>query len=297
MPPAWWPAAASRRARYRAGDGCGDTAAVTNTRTTKGRHPSPGRGHGHPFLDSAVPLAFAHRGGAASGLENTHAAFARAVGLGYRYLETDVHTTADGALVAFHDTTLDRTTDSGGALAELSWAEVSRARVAGSEPVPLFADLLRAFPGVRWNIDVKTDSALVPLLELLARESAWDRVCVGSFAEARVARARALAGPRLLTSLGTGGVLALRMRSYRLPFRLPTGAGCAQVPERHGRLRVVDRAFVRAAHARGLRVHVWTVNDPARAAALLDLGVDGIMTDELEMLREVFAARGAWPRT
>ncbi len=139
---------------------------------------------------------------------------------------------------------------------------------------------------------MKTDAALVPLLELLAAENAWDRVCVGAFAEARVARARALAGPRLLTSLaGTRGVLALRLRSRRLP----SGAGCAQVPERHGPVRVVDRAFVRAAHARGLRVHVWTVNDPARAAALLDLGVDGIMTDELEMLREVLDARGSWP--
>ncbi|MGI5351047.1 glycerophosphodiester phosphodiesterase [Streptomyces sp. CA-250714] len=266
---------------------------MTNVRTPKGRH-FPGSGH--PFLASAKPLAFAHRGGAASGLENTHAAFARAVELGYRYLETDVHTTADGALVAFHDSGLDRTTDRSGPLAALSWAEVSRARVAGREPVPLFADLLRAFPHARWNVDVKTDSALVPLLELLERESAWDRVCVGSFAEARVARARALAGPRLLTSLGTGGVLALRMRSYRLPWRLPAGAGCAQVPERHGIVRVVDSAFVRAAHVRRLRVHVWTVNDPARAAALLELGVDGIMTDQLEMLRDVFAARGAWPQ-
>ncbi|MEU3194119.1 glycerophosphodiester phosphodiesterase family protein [Streptomyces sp. NPDC006992] len=261
---------------------------MTRAREPRGRP-------GHPFLDSAVPLAFAHRGGAAAGLENTHAAFARAAELGYRYMETDVHTTADGALVAFHDTTLDRTTGSGGRLAELGWAEVSRARVAGREPVPLFADLLRSFPGARWNIDVKSDGALVPLLELLAAEDAWDRVCVGAFAEARVARARALAGPRLLTSLGTGGVLALRLRSCRLPWRLPSGAGCAQVPERHGPVRVVDRAFVRAAHARGLRVHVWTVNDPVRAAALLDLGVDGIMTDELEMLREVLDARGAWP--
>jgi glycerophosphoryl diester phosphodiesterase len=264
---------------------------VTDIPTSK----STGSGSVHPFLAATAPLAFAHRGGAASGLENTHAAFARAAELGYRYMETDVHTTADSALVAFHDTTLDRATDGSGPLAGLSWAEVSRARVAGREPVPLFADLLRAFPGVRWNIDVKTESALVPLLDLLERESAWGRVCVGSFAESRVARARALAGPRLLTSLGMGGVLALRLRSRRLPWRLPAGAGCAQVPERHRRVRVVDRAFVRAAHARGLRVHVWTVNDPARAAALLDLGVDGIMTDRLEMLRDVFAERGAWP--
>lgn len=270
-----------------------DTAPVTNVRPTRRR--SAGQ-PAHPFLDHPVPLAFAHRGGAASGLENTRAAFARAAELGYRCMETDVHATADGALVAFHDATLERTTDRSGALAELSWEEVSRARVAGREPVPLFADLLRAFPHVRWNIDVKAEAALVPLLDLLERENAWGRVCVGSFEEARVARARTLAGPKLLTSLGTSGVLALRMRAYRLPWRLPAGAGCAQVPERHGRIRVVDPAFVRAAHARGLQVHVWTVNDRARAEALLDMGVDGIMTDHLEMLRDVFTERGAWPQ-
>ncbi|CAM3030892.1 MULTISPECIES: glycerophosphodiester phosphodiesterase [Streptomyces] len=265
---------------------------MTNGRPTTPRIPAPR----HPFFDHPGPLAFAHRGGTAAGLENTHAAFERAVGLGYRYLETDVHTTADGALVAFHDATLDRTTDASGPIARLSWNEVRRAQVAGREPVPLFADLLRAFPAQRWNVDLKTGSALVPLLELLDREDAWERVCVGSFSQARVDRARALAGPRLLTSLGTSGALALRLRAYRLPWRLPPGAGCAQVPERHGRVRVVDRAFVRAAHARGLQVHVWTVNDRARAEALLDLGVDGIMTDRLEMLRDLLAERGAWPR-
>lgn len=263
---------------------------MTNARGQALPSPAPS----HPFLAHPGPLAFAHRGGDAGGAENTHAAFARAAGLGYRYMETDVHTSADGRLVAFHDTTLDRVTDGSGPLAELSWAEISRARVAGREPVPLFAELLRAFPHVRWNVDIKAEAALTPLLELLEAEDAWDRVCAGSFDERRVARARALAGPRLLTSLGTSGALALRLRSYHVPWRLRRKAGCAQVPERQGPVRVVDRAFVRAAHARGLAVHVWTVNARERAEALLDLGVDGIMTDRLEMLRDVLAERGAW---
>ncbi|MFG7942486.1 glycerophosphodiester phosphodiesterase [Streptomyces cacaoi] len=249
----------------------------------------------HPFLSHRGPLAFAHRGGAANGAENTHAAFARAVDAGYRYMETDVHTTADGRLVAFHDATLDRTTDRSGPIARLSWQEIRRARVAGSEPVPLFEDLLRAFPGVRWNVDVKAESALRPLLEVLDAREAWGRVCVGSFDERRVARARLLGGRRLLTSMGTGGVVGLRLRSLGMPWRLPEGAGCVQVPERQGGVRVVDRAFVRAAHARGLQVHVWTVNERSRMEALLELGVDGIMTDRLEVLRDVLTARGAWP--
>ncbi|MEE1928960.1 glycerophosphodiester phosphodiesterase [Streptomyces sp. TRM 70351] len=248
----------------------------------------------HPYFDHPGPLAFAHRGGAADGLENTRAAFARAVALGYRYLETDVHATADGRLAAFHDPTLDRVTDGRGRIAELPWSQVARARVGGREPVPLFGDLLREFPRARWNVDVKAEAALLPLLRVLDEADAWDRVCVGSFDEGRIARARELAGPRLATSLGTRGVLALRLRSWGLPVRLRGDALGAQVPVRHGGVPVADRAFVRCAHRRGLQVHVWTVNEAREMRRLLDLGVDGIMTDHVELLRAVLEERGAW---
>ncbi|MEU3610606.1 glycerophosphodiester phosphodiesterase [Streptomyces sp. NPDC035033] len=248
----------------------------------------------HPYLDHPLPLPFAHRGGTADGLENTAAAFRRAAAAGYRYFETDVHTTADGVLVAFHDATLDRVTDASGRIRDLPWAAVREARVAGKEPLPLFEDLLQEFPEARWNVDLKTESALAPLVDLISRTDAWDRVLVSSFTEARVARAQRLAGPRLATSYGVTGVAALRMRSLGLPAPLRAGAVAAQVPEAQGGIRVVDRRFVRAAHARGLQVHVWTVNDPERMDSLLDLGVDGIMTDHLETLREVLTARGAW---
>lgn len=134
------------RGRCRADTGWGDTSAVTAV--TSGRH---------PYLDHPSTIPFAHRGGAADGLENTATAFRRAAGLGYRYFETDVHATADGRLVAFHDPTLDRVTDSRGRIAALPWSEVRRARVAGSEPLPLFEELLEEFPGARWNVDIKAE--------------------------------------------------------------------------------------------------------------------------------------------
>ncbi|GAA1039568.1 glycerophosphodiester phosphodiesterase [Streptomyces sp. TR1341] len=248
----------------------------------------------HPYLDHPGPLAFAHRGGAADGVENTAAQFRRAVELGYRYIETDVHATADGRLVAFHDTTLDRVTDGAGRIADLPWAEVRRARVGGREPVPLFEELLETFPEVRWNIDIKAEPALRPLLDLLERTGAWDRVCVGSFSEARVLRAQRLAGPRLATSFGTRGVLSLRLRSWGLPAAVRRSAVAAQVPEAQSGVPVVDARFVRAAHARGLHVHVWTINEPERMHRLLDLGVDGIMTDHIDTLRKVMEERGVW---
>ncbi|QGV81688.1 glycerophosphodiester phosphodiesterase family protein [Streptomyces ficellus] len=249
----------------------------------------------HPYLDHpSSPIPFAHRGGAADGLENTATAFRRAAAAGYRYFETDVHTTADGRLVAFHDATLDRVTDSRGRIQDLPWSAVRHARVAGTEPLPLFEELMEEFPDARWNVDVKAEPALRPLVETIRRANAWDRVCVGSFNEGRVVRAHRLGGDRLATSYGVRGVLALRLRSYGIPAALRTGAVAAQVPEAQNGVRVVDRRFVRAAHERGLQVHVWTVNDPERMAALLDLGVDGIMTDHLETLRTVLTDRGVW---
>ncbi|MGW7253058.1 glycerophosphodiester phosphodiesterase [Streptomyces sp. NPDC054834] len=248
----------------------------------------------HPYLDHPGPIAFAHRGGAADGLENTVAQFHRAVDLGYRYIETDVHATADGKLVAFHDATLDRVTDGAGRIADLPWEDVRHARVAGREPVPLFEELLETFPDVRWNVDCKAEPALRPLLALIERRDAWDRVCVGSFSEARVLRAQRLAGPRLATSFGTRGVLNLRLRSWGLPAAVRRSAVAAQVPESQSGVLVVDHRFVRVAHAHGLQVHVWTINEPERMHRLLDLGVDGIMTDHIDTLRKVMEDRGVW---
>ncbi|MFF4017029.1 glycerophosphodiester phosphodiesterase [Streptomyces sp. NPDC001843] len=248
----------------------------------------------HPYLDHPGPIPFAHRGGAADGLENTVAQFRRAVDLGYRYIETDVHATADGKLVAFHDATLDRVTDGAGRIADLPWEDVRHARVAGSEPVPLFEELLETFPDVRWNVDCKAEPALRPLLALIESTGAWDRVCVGSFSEARVLRAQRLAGPRLATSFGTRGVLNLRLRSWGLPAAVRRSAVAAQVPESQSGVPVVDHRFLRVAHARGLQVHVWTINEPERMHRLLDLGVDGIMTDHIDTLRKVMEDRGIW---
>ncbi|GHH48178.1 glycerophosphoryl diester phosphodiesterase [Streptomyces candidus] len=205
-----------------------------------------------------------------------------------------MHATADGRLIAFHDATLDRVTDSGGRIAELPWSRVREARVAGSVPLPLFEELLEEFPEARRNVDLKAEAALLPLVDLIRRTRSWDRVCVGSFNESRVARAQRLAGPRLATSYGVRGVLALRLRSLGVWAPLRRGAVCVQVPEARNGVRVVDRRFVAAAHARGLKVHVWTVNDADRMAALVDLGVDGIMTDRIATLRSVLTERGVW---
>lgn len=230
-------------------------------------------------------------------------AFQRAVDLGYRYLETDVHATADGVLVAFHDRTLDRVTDRGGHIARLPYAEVARARIGGTEPIPRLEDVLGAWPRARINIDIKDEPAIAPLVETLRRTRSWHRVCITSFSTRRLTRLRALlpgvTDQDVCMSLGPRGVMALRARSYGGPVsklvRLAgTGIACAQVPHGLGPMPFVTRTFVEQAHVLGLKVHVWTVNNPAEMQRLLDLGVDGIFTDDLMALRDALAARGLW---
>ncbi|MFI9559502.1 glycerophosphodiester phosphodiesterase [Nonomuraea endophytica] len=253
-----------------------------------------------PFLDHPGPLAFAHRGGALEGQENTAAAFERAVALGYTYLETDAHATSDGVLLAFHDHTLDRVTDRRGRIADLPYSAVRRARIGGTDEIPLMEDLLGSFPEARFNIDVKESGAIAPLAEVVRRTGAHDRVCLTSFSDERLERARAAMGREVCSSLGPRGVAALRTAAStsgygRLLTRLArSGVPCAQVPVGFRGLPVTTRALVHTAHAVGMQVHVWTINDPLRMERLLDLGVDGIMTDNISGLRDVLDRRGLW---
>ncbi|MFI6600999.1 glycerophosphodiester phosphodiesterase [Nonomuraea sp. NPDC050536] len=252
------------------------------------------------FLDHPGPLAFAHRGGALEGAENTTAAFERAVELGYAYLETDAHATADGVLLAFHDHTLDRVTDRTGRISELPYSEVRRARIGGVHEIPLLADLLGSWPRVRFNIDVKETAAIEPLAEAVKHTNAYDRICLTSFSDQRLLMARTAMGREVCSALGPRGVAALRAAATTSGYgRLLTGLArsgvpCAQVPTGLRGLPVTTRSFIRTAHAVGMQVHVWTINDQARMERLLDLGVDGIMTDNISGLRDVLERRGQW---
>ena len=253
-------------------------------------------------------IAYAHRGGADVAPENTMPAFASAVALGYRWLETDVHVTRDGVVVAFHDDRLDRVTDRTGRIADLTLAEVREADAGYSftlddgatQPfrgrgvtVPTLEEVLTAWPHVSLNIDAKEDVTVAPLMALLRRLNALTRVCLASFSDARLRRMRVLAGGRVLTSMGQRAVITAYAcsRAGRMP-RL--GADRVQVPLRFRGVRVADRRFVQAAHRAGLAVDVWTVNTAPEMHELIDIGADGIMSDRSRLLREVLTARGRW---
>ncbi len=233
------------------------------------------------------------------------AAFAAAVGLGYRYVETDVHATSDEVVVAVHDESLDRVTDRTGDIAGMPWREVRKARIGGVEPVPTLLELLGAWPDLRVNIDVKSAGAVTPTVRVIERTAAHERVCIASFSDRRRRQTlRRLSRP-VMTSAGQGVGAGFRTASA-LPRVVPKvlrGRAVAaalrdvdglQLPVRHAGLPLVTGATLTAAHGAGAFVHVWTINEPAQMHRLLDLGADGLVSDRADLLKEVLLSRGQW---
>lgn len=247
----------------------------------------------YPYLEHAGLLAFAHRGGALEAPENTIKAFDYAATLGYSYIETDAYATKDGVLVSFHDDRLDRVSDSKGKIEELNFETLKSARISGTEPIPLMEELLTRWPGMRINIDPKHDQAVAPLIALIKRVGAEDRVCVGSFSGKRIRQVQDAFDGRVCTSLGPGGVLKLKSASLGLPMQ-QFREGCAQVPVSANQVTIVTRRFVDAAEKRGLQVHVWTIDDEQEMRRLIDLGVHGLMTDRPSVLKRVLVEKGLW---
>lgn len=254
------------------------------------------------YLESP-PLALAHRGGCALpanvGLENTLTAFRNAVDLGCRYLETDVHATRDGHLVAFHDDRLDRVTDVQGAIADLTLEEVRRARVGADGCIPTLDEVLAAFPSTGINIDIKAPAVTVTLWETIQAQDAFDRVCVGSFSNRRLWHFRRLSRGRVVTAAGRLGTVGLRLLPWRVARWVHTPGQVFQVPLAVDlgplQLTVVTPEFIRRAHRLGKQVHVWTIDDPAEMERLLAMGVNGLVTDRPDLLGDVLHTRGAWP--
>jgi len=246
-----------------------------------------------PYLDHHGFIAIAHRGGAGNWPENSMLAFESAVNLGYQYIETDAHITRDGVLLAFHDDELDRVTDKQGRIVDLNYGQVAGAKIDGREPVPRLEQVRGTWPKIKFNIDPKHDAVVDPLCDLLKRMNAVDRVCIGSFSGARLIRARRNLGPSLCTSMGPREVLRLRLASLGVPVG-SFSAACAPVARRHYGIPSADSGMIRAAHKRGMQLHVWTIDDDREMERLIDLGVDGLMTDQPSRLKAVLQRRGLW---
>ena len=251
----------------------------------------------HPYFDRARhPRILAHRGLTTASdpqspvWDNTAAAFAAAHAAGAEYIETDCRVTADGDIVLFHDETLARLLGDDRGVAEVRTRELAEL-LAPSGGLLTVAEMLAMFPETRFNIDVKTDAAAAPLGSVIAPHA--HRVLLTSFSDARRRRTVAAvldAGAKIrpATSAGQQSVIQVRLLSMLglSPTRVLSDLDTLQIPERYGAVKVLTPALVSAAHRVGVEVHVWTVNDPEDMLRLVGEGVDGIVTDRVDIALE-----------
>ena len=207
--------------------------------------------------------------------------------LGYRFLETDVHLSRDGVVYAFHDANLQRLTGRVGLLRDYASHELDDLRIDGREPLPRMADLLASFPDASFSIDVKADDAVDATVDLIRSTGAENRVLIGSFAHKRIRRLRS-ALPGVVSCLSQAEVTR-----FVAGGPVPTGT-VASVPVTFRGIRVITPRFVARARRRGVTVYAWTIDDQAEMEMLLDLGVDGIVSDRPDVLRELLLGRGQW---
>jgi glycerophosphoryl diester phosphodiesterase len=253
-------------------------------------------------------LLYGHRGAATECPENTMASFQRALEIGVDAIETDIHMTRDGVPVISHDPTAERMAGvpvawrdldlADAKRLDLGWGFVSRdgrRSFAGrAVRIPTLEEVLVELPGVRLNVDIKQaePSMVKPLLLLLRRLRAEDRVTLASFRWRTLVdvRRRGYDGDTALSQPEVAALLTTPRRTFR---NLPFVGVAAQIPVKAGPVRLATRRFIDKCHAIGLRVDFWTINDPVEATQLLDLGADGIMTDDPAAIAPVFARRRA----
>lgn len=239
----------------------------------------------HPFFHHDGPIPLAHMGGRGEEAENSAAAFANAVRLGYRHLDIDLQATSDGVLVAHHDESLERLTGLDAAVADLTWEQVSELRLPGGQPLARFDELIEIHPEARWNIELKDDGSIEPTIDLIRRHAMDLRVCLNTFNDLRLRRIRkAAADLHPAYSTPIAATLLLKVLSYVPVVPYPTSADATQAPVEDRGIKVLDRRFVERAKRAGLVVIVWTINDVDEMRRLLDVGVDGILTDNPTIL-------------
>jgi glycerophosphoryl diester phosphodiesterase len=269
------------------------------------------RAMAHPYFDLPRPVVIGHRGAAGERPENTLAAFARGLEAGAAILESDLHLTRDGVVVMAHDDTVDRTTDGSGPLRGFSFAELAKLDAGyhfstdggSSFPfrgrglrIPTLEEGFNAFPGVRFNLELKHDGAAlvertVALVKRQKREAITLLTAEGDALMARLRSHLKATGVAVAVGAAAGDVLRF-VRAALDGSAPPPGVMALQVPATFAGRPLVTRELVRYAHAHEVQVHVWTINDPPEMEQLLALGVDGLVTDFPERMRRVLGRRG-----
>ena len=238
-------------------------------------------------------LAFAHRGGNDFGPENSLKSFLGAYEIGYKYLETDVHLSKDGHLVAFHDESLDRVTNRTGLIRDLKLSDIKKAKIDNSEEIPTLIELLDNIPNCFFNIDCKSDDTVIPLIEVIKKFSLFDRVCIGSFSQKRINFIRESLGSKVKTSMGPSEILLAKVLS-NLTIKKAFESTYASLPIRRYGIELLNKKNINFLQRNNQKVIAWTINDESEMRLLIERGVDGIMTDKILLLKKILIEQNKW---
>ncbi len=244
----------------------------------------------HPFFKGHNFYGFVHRGGDEEKTENTLEAFQYSSDLGFVFMETDVQSTSDGKVVIFHDSDLKRVAGLNKRVSDFTFKEIKEVDLILGGKIPSLEETLSSFPNLRFNIDIKVDSAVEETIRIVKNHHALNRVCLAAFSTNRLNRIRHLTGSDLCSSMGQAEVVKLLLNSYGFNFKASPGF-CAQVPVSQFGIPIVTKKFIQKVHDLNKLIHVWTIDETEEMYRLIDLGVDGLMTDKPTVLKEALVAR------
>jgi len=244
----------------------------------------------HPFFEGYSFAPFVHRGGIENKSENTLDAFQYSSDLGFIFMETDVQITKDGEIVVFHDESLERVAGIKKNIVDLKLNELKEIPLLKGGFIPSLEELLSSFSNLRFNIDVKKDEAVNKTIEIINNFKAFDRICLASFSSQRLYKIRKLCGKKLCSSMGMTEIMRLYLNSLGLNFFIEESS-CSQVPNSYFSIPVVTKKFIEKVHQNNRFIHVWTINNEKEMHRLINLGVDGLMTDVPSTLKKVLIER------
>ena len=244
-------------------------------------------------IEDSAFLAFAHRGGNDFAPENTFESFQFAVDNGFKYLETDVHLTSDNKLMAFHDPTLDRVTNYEGKINDFSSTDLKKVRIKDKYRMPLMAELLESFPDSFFSIDMKCDESVIPLINLIKNNNAVERVCFASFSQDRLNFVRENLNNKCITSMGPKEIIISKILSY-INLKKNINSHLASMPISRYNIKLLNKRSINYLKSLNVKVVAWTINNEFQMRNLIKLGVDGIMTDKLKLLKEILIEKNLW---
>ena len=246
------------------------------------------------YMNSSNIVPIAHRGASLVATENSFESFRKAFDLGYRVIETDIHSSKDGTAYIFHDNTLERLTGENLKISDLKDVDIDSLKVNKSSIIPRLSNVFEEFPEGLFNLDAKTWEATIPITNTVKKMACSSRVCIGSFNDKRIDAIIRELGVETCHSMGTSNVFKFYLGA-QLGIKQNFTAQCIQLPIKQFGISLITQKILRHARKLGIKIHFWTINNSGLIQKLLELDVDGIMTDDCILLKTIMEKKHKWP--